>query len=247
VNRSSDWGQISEVKVDNVASWAGRTFLTCDMDWAHDDILRGTHQILAEAGIPSTWFVTHDSPLLAELRADPNVELGIHPDFNKLLDGDHSNGRTPREVIERLLEIVPEAKAVRAHSLLQSSKILDEYAEAGLTHEAGHLVEPSAVEALGPWRHWNGLIRVPLLWEDDVAVLQAPGQPSLASACQTSGESTLRQLNFHPIHVFLNTEDLSRYERTRSLHGDPRRLQSEQHVGIGVRTLLKDLIAEHPS
>lgn len=123
------------------------------MDWAHYEIMRDTHATLAEGGVPSTWFVTHDSPFLDELRADPNVELGIHPNFNKLLEGDHSNGRTVQEVIARLLEVVPEAKSVRSHSLMQSSRILDAYVAAGLTHDATHLVEPVAADSLRPWRH----------------------------------------------------------------------------------------------
>ena len=57
----------------------------------------------------------------------------------------------------------------------------------------------------------------------------------------------MHQLNFHPIHVFLNTEDLSRYERTRPLHNDPLHLEEARHTGVGVRTLLVDLIAEHQS
>lgn len=238
------WSRISEVKVGDASTWADRRFLTLDMDWAHDEVMRDTHAILIDAGVPSTWFVTHDSPFLAELRADPNVELGIHPDFNKLLEGDHSCGRSVQEVIVRLLEVVPEAKSVRSNSLMQSSRILDAYVDAGLTHDANHLVEPSVAESLRPWLHWNGLVRVPLAWEDDLACLQAPGAPSLDTSWASSPQNSLRQLNFHPIHVFLNTEDLDRYERTRSLHGDPSYLALERNSGAGVRTLLSDLLVE---
>lgn len=238
------WGRVSEVSIGDSSTWAGRTFLTLDMDWAHDEVMRDTHNLLVEAALPSTWFVTHSSPFLDELRADPNVELGIHPNFNKLLEGDLSNGRTVQEVIARLLVVVPEAKSVRSHSLMQSSRILDAYVAAGLTHDATHLVEPVAADSLRPWRHWNGCVRVPLAWEDDLAVLQAPGSPALDGYGSQSFQGGLRQLNFHPIHVFLNTESLDRYERTRCHHGDPARLAMERHPCAGVRTLLLDLLAE---
>lgn len=244
VSEPGHWGRISEVRVDSASSWAGRTFLTFDMDWAHDEAMRYTHAILLEAAVTSTWFATHDSPFLAELRADPNVELGIHPNFNKLLEGDHSNGRTVEEVIDRLLEIVPEAKSARAHSLMQSSRVLDAYAAAGLTHDATHLVDPSATESLRPWRHWNGLVRVPLSWEDDVACIQHPGSPSLHASWPKSLQGSLRQLNFHPVHVFLNTEALGRYEQTRPLHNEPSDLVMARNPGAGIRTVLGGVLAE---
>ena len=241
------WGRISDVDLENPATWENRCFLTFDMDWAHDEVMYDTLSILSRTDIPTTWFVTHKSPILSELRADPNIELGIHPNFNKLLLGDSSNGRTVNEVIFRLLEIVPEAKAVRAHSLLQSSRILDSYAEAGLTHDATHFVDPFAATSLRPWRHWNGLVRVPPTWGDDVACMKCPEPPILDASCADRADEIISQPLFHPIHVFLNTEDLGRYERTRTLHHDPRRLERERHFGVGVRTLLLNLIEEHQS
>lgn len=79
------WGRISEVNTGDPSTWAQRTFLTFDMDWAHDVVMRDTHDLLVAAAVPSTWFVTHDSPFLDELRADPNVELGIHPTSTSFL------------------------------------------------------------------------------------------------------------------------------------------------------------------
>jgi putative ubiquitin-RnfH superfamily antitoxin RatB of RatAB toxin-antitoxin module len=236
------WGRISDVSLDDVSTWAARTFLTVDMDWAHDDVMRDTHSILTAANVTSTWFVTHDSPFITELRDDPNVELGIHPNFNQLLAGSQSHGHSALDVVERLLDFVPEAKSVRSHSLVQGSRILDAYRQSGLTHDATHFVEPSAAESPRPWRHWNGLVRVPLTWEDDVACIQTPGKPRTDTS-PARGAAGIRQLNFHPVHVFLNTEELGRYERTRPLHCDPKRLEKERHSGVGVRTLLNQIIA----
>lgn len=236
------WGQIAEVALDLPSTWAGRTFVTFDMDWASDEVMRYTHAFIIEAGVPSTWFVTHESSILDELRADPNIELGIHPNFNKLLEGDHSNGRTVEEVIARLLEVVPEAKSARSHSLLQSSRILDAYAGAGLTHDANHFVDPSASVRLRPWRHWNGLVRVPLAWADDVACIQRPGAPLLEMFHREELADGIRVCLFHPIHVFLNTEAVVRYERARNFLDDPGRLVIERSTDAGIATLLNELL-----
>lgn len=239
----SHWGKISDIDVRIPSTYQRRTFLTFDIDWAHDQVIRDTHQLLVDAGICSTWFITHATPALDDLKADPNVEIGIHPNFNKLLEGDHSNGSSVKDVIQRLLEIAPEARSVRAHSLMQSSRILDCYAECGLTHDATHYIEPSFSESLSPWLHWNGIVRVPLIWEDDVAFIQDPGNPRLPSSKTPISRSQIRQLGFHPIHVFLNTENTSRYEGTRDSHQNPETLIEERFTGIGIRSILSALVA----
>ena len=54
----------------------------------------------------------------------------------------------------------------------------------------------------------------------------------------------IRVFNFHPIHIFLNTENIVRYETTRHLHKNPKELIKNRYLGKGVRTdlikLLKD-------
>lgn len=235
------WGKVSEVFIGVDETFANTVFVTIDMDWAHDEVMRDTHAMLSDAGVPSTWFVTHRSPFLYELRDDPSVELGIHPNFNFLLASDSRNGSSVREVIERLLEIVPEAKSVRAHSLLQSSRILEEYAALGLTHDATHYVEPSASTSLGPWMHY-GLVRVPLVWEDYVELHRSPGAPSLALRSDATSQPLCWQLDFHPIHVFMNSPDLERYEKSRSIHLYPEVLRQQRFTGHGIRSLLQDLL-----
>ena len=48
--------------------------------------------------------------------------------------------------------------------------------------------------------------------------------------------------DFHPIHVFLNTECLARYEETRNIHGNPTELRKFQNNGYGVRNWLIDVL-----
>ncbi len=234
------WGKIADVSVVDDETFSDRTFLTIDMDWAHDDVMRDTHALISEIGVPSTWFVTHESPFLRELQADSQVELGIHPNFNSLMESNSINGSTVREVIERLLEIVPDAQSVRAHSLMQSSRILETYASLGLTHDATHYVEPAGNLSLKPWVHYH-LVRVPLAWEDYVELYRSGGSPSLFSDA-SKARPECWQLDFHPIHVYLNTASLSHYEETRYLHHRPIELLQERHRGRGIRTLLGELL-----
>ena len=109
--------KISSIDIEDDSSWLDAFFLTFDIDWANDDVLNDTIDLIEDKDVTATWFVTHDTSLLSRLRQNSKFELGIHPNFNWLLEGDDRNGRNAREVIERLLAIVPEATSVRSHAM----------------------------------------------------------------------------------------------------------------------------------
>ena len=220
------------------ASYADRCWLTFDIDWACDEVIEDTVDLVEDAGVAATWFVTHDTPLLDRLRDNPRFELGIHPNFNPLLTG--TSGKDDIGTILRgIREIVPEATAVRSHSMVQSSRLLQEFQDHGLTHDCNTYIPSHSGISMRAWRIWNGLVRVPHVWEDDAHCLD-PAREGVRAVLDRPG---LRVFDFHPIHVFLNTEDLSRYETTRTVHRDPARLLAHRHEGLGTRTELVELLS----
>ena len=233
------FGRVSEISPGSPETWRDRLFLTLDIDWACDEVLADTVSLVEVAGIMATWFVTHDTPLLERLRANSRFELGIHPNFNFLLSGDPRNGANAEEVVDRLLAIVPEARAVRSHSMAQSSPLLQLFADKGLTHDCNHFIPEQAGIELRPWTHWNGLIKAPYFWEDDVYCLNT----SCSTIDDLMNRPGLRMFDFHPIHVYLNTEHMDRYESTRPLHRNPHELINHRHQhASGAREFLNKLI-----
>lgn len=117
-------------------------FLTFDMDWADDGVLKYFHSLICELGIYGTLHVTHQTPALAEIRKEGRLELGIHPNFNKLLDNTECRGTDFRQKVRELLEIVPEAVCVRSHSLVSGSPVSRCFAENKLKYESNLLYFP---------------------------------------------------------------------------------------------------------
>jgi len=112
------FSKISKISATLVESWLGRIFLTFDIDWAHDDVLADSIDLVEQAGVCATWFVTHETLLLKRLRQNPNFELSIHPNFNLLLLGwDGCRGRNAAEVVERLISLIPEERSIRSNSV----------------------------------------------------------------------------------------------------------------------------------
>jgi len=211
--------------------------LTFDMDWVCDDIANDVIDLLERHDVKATWFITHDTPVIDRLKGNSNFEVGIHPNFEPLLSGAVGGG-SPAEVIDRLLDIVPGAKVVRSHSLVQSSRIQDLFVEKGLLYDCNHFIPAQAGIELYSWILWNGLIKVPFFWADDVACMyESWERPS-----ELKSKKGLKVFSFHPIHVFLNTESLSRYEKTRHLHHDASALLKHRYSGYGVRSFLEELL-----
>jgi hypothetical protein len=235
-------GKLGDIAPENEASWKDRLFFTIDIDWAHDEVLSDTIDLVDQAGVHATWFVTHDTPVLNRLRANRRYELGIHPNFNWLLRGNTRQCADAREVIARVQAIVPDARCLRSHSIVQSSGLLQNFSDTGFTHDVNKFIPASAGIPLKPWRLWNGMVRVPYNREDVVTCLyqeKAMAAPEVAETLRMGG---LHVFDFHPIHTFFNTETMQRYERTRDLHHSPKELQMQRNPGKGARTWLMELL-----
>ena len=119
------------------------------------------------------------------------------------------------------------------------------FTEQKITHDVNEFIPYHADIKLSPWILWNGMYRVPFNWEDDIQLMYSnidikENSPSeIAADLNYKG---LRVFNFHPIHVFLNTESLDRYESTRSLHHNPKELIKHRFMGYGTRNRLFDLL-----
>ena len=95
--------------------------LTIDLDWAPDFAINYMMNILLLKRIKCTWFITHKSEAVEELMTHGNFfEFGIHPNFFP----ESTHGNNPNDVMKHMMEIVPNAKIVRTHVLLQSGRHL---------------------------------------------------------------------------------------------------------------------------
>ena len=217
-------------------------FLTFDLDWASDEIINDTLDILKSEGVKATFFITHATDLLGEMRKNPNFELGIHPNFNPLLHAE--TGRSYKHITEDLLRLVPEAKAVRSHALVQSSLLLDCFASCGLTIDANLFIPMHSGIICHPFLCWNSMIRTPYFWEDDTHCLEMRcGITKSWDVIPFLSHEGLKIFDFHPIHIFLNTEDLARYESAKENLNNKEKLSVQRFNGIyGTRIFLLDLI-----
>ena len=205
--------------------------ITLDVDWAPDVAIADCLDLLSRFGVKATIFGTHKTDVLSGLSSS-QFELGIHPNFNFLLGGQTG---CVNDIIDDVMAIFPEARGLRSHSLTQSSSILDHAHKRGIVYDA-NLYHP---EQARPYLDFSGLLRFTFGWADwGLLFDEKPFEIESLSL----KDSFPNILDFHPIHVFLNTESLDRYERTRALHQDPKELIKHRYDGYGTRSRLIELL-----
>lgn len=239
------FGWISEIDPKNINTYQHKIFLTLDIDWAHDEIIEDTMDILNNYGVKATAYLTHLSEYIEkEVTNNPLIEVGIHPNFNELLKG-KGDQKNFKSVITDLLIDFPTAKSSRSHSLNFGSLIATALKGTSITHESSIIVPwQFNSDPLFPWRMYDGLIRVPYFYCDYVsAMLSEEVQRTPGAIANLINRSGLKVFDFHPIHIFLNTENLDRYESTRDIHYDPIALKKRRFLGSGARDQFIELLA----
>ena len=190
-------------------------YITMDMDWANDGVLADTVSLAESLEIPVCLFVTHDTPMLEVIREHPLFTLGIHPNFLPQLNG--QTEKSFRPAMEELHALVPEAKVIRCHALADATPILTAAREMGFSADMNLFIPFSSGIRLRPFTHFSGLQRLPFFYEDDAWTLE-PGAGSPED--HLLSDVPLKIFNFHPIHLYLNTENMERYARAKAHYHD---------------------------
>lgn len=208
---------------------------TIDVDWAPEEVIEDTLDLFKMYNVPCTIFTTHKSEILDNCDRDL-FEIGLHPNFNQILQG---KGGNVEGVMSELKEMYPEAKGARSHSLTQSGYILEMYRKAGITYEANHFLPYH--QGIKPFVLWNGMCRIPFNWEDDYHfALEYPFNDTKIDL----KDKGLNIFNFHPIHIYLNSENNDRFTKIKHDQKNMDLLSSVQNNGeiLGTRDILIALL-----
>jgi hypothetical protein len=211
-------------------------FFTSDIDWAPEEVIEDTLALFAKYDAKITLFATHKSEQI--LNSDRNyVEVGIHPNFNGIMfKGD---SQRPEKILNELLAFYPEAIGVRCHSVMQSSGLVNLFRSFGMLYESNTFLPYCT--SIKPYKCWTGITRIPYNWEDDVHFTYGYdfNSDNLAKNCE------FKIYDFHPIHIFLNTDIEETYLKAKDYNEDFEKLNnSVNRTKVGVRDLLISILEE---
>ena len=184
--------------------------LTFDIDWAPDWIMEEILMLLDKKKIKATFFCTHKSNINNEIERQGH-NLGIHPNF---LPGS-SQGKNNFEIINNLINLFPKSTCIRTHSLVQSSPLFNEIfsIKSQLLYDFSLFTPGLGLTKKIIWQnHKIKFWRLNYQWEDDCCFhLQNYNWDKIHL------EESNNVLNFHPVHIYLNSKDGSNYKSLKNI------------------------------
>jgi len=172
-----------------------RFCLTIDVEWAPEFVIEWMAERVKDAKISATWFATHDSKALKKLACDSSQEIGLHPNF---FPGS-TQGLGMEDVMVRLTRLYPNARGVRSHAFLDSTRHHLHYSKLGLKYISNTIVWTESSKPF--FLPWSSMWQIPISWEDDVACNFAK---DISLDFLRKGKDAIWVLNFHPLYCYLN-------------------------------------------
>lgn len=217
-------------------------FLTFDMDWAIDEVLFDFYNLMKDRNVVGTIHVTHETKFLDVIREESILECGIHPNYNPLLMGEPGVGNID-DVLGNMKGIVPEAKCVRSHALTTSSIIARKYSEYGLKYDLNTLIPAQEGIKIKPYHvPYENITVLPFFYEDDI-YLNFADKRGVDFYFGDSFDAP-RIFNFHPIHLYLNTDCVETYEDARPYFKNLVELEKKRnHSRYGIRDFFDELVS----
>jgi hypothetical protein len=206
---------------------------TIDMDWAPQAVIDDTLALLAAYDVPATLFLTNPLPTLDV----GHHELALHPNFEQSSD--------PQRVLAELKAgAAPNAIGVRAHALHYNYRLLAPYDRLGLRYDSNVVMYNRP--GIEPYRLTPAIWELPVFFMDYIHLVMQHGRAgAFAPESLDLAAPGMKVFDLHPHHVFLNTEDLARYDRAKASYHDPdglRRHANPESSGTGIRVLLRRVL-----
>lgn len=145
-------------------------------------------------------------------------------------------------IIDKLMQLVPEAISYRSHSLTDSSQIISYCVEKGLKNNLNTYYFPERGTNMVPYKR-SGITMVPFIFEDDLWLLE-DGRKEIEYYLSDEFDA-FRIFNFHPIQLYLNCEAYGRYERAKAYNDDFVKLELYRNkMERGIENIFMKLVEE---
>jgi Polysaccharide deacetylase len=201
-----------------------KIIITLDADWALPEVLEYAVSFFIKWNVVFTFFATED-----QIPPETHLcETAWHPNF---IDND------PEFELDRLAKRLPGARGLRPHRLdwgkTFNPGLLKQYGIEYLSssHDADIFI-PKIV---------NGLPDFPITWGDNFWFMYKT-KPDASKMINDAPGFYL--INFHPIHIYLNTTNMAQYSSAKEGYRDLKHLSKLQNESdFGVRNVLTEFLS----
>jgi hypothetical protein len=201
--------------------------ITLDTDWAAPSTLE---HVLAEVIDPRLALTVFCTGRYACLEARPHTEVALHYNVEQL---------GFERAFNEIAAVLPGAKGARGHSLAFSERLRPLYRRHGTRYDSSFLqFEQQGIAAFPIAR---GVWEFPVYFMDTFFLEYHEGDFGRAPTAEQLAGPGLKVLDFHPIHLLLNTPSIDFYQSVKHLYHDTEALLRHRHQGWGVASLFAQI------
>ncbi|MCT7473096.1 polysaccharide deacetylase WbmS family protein [Aliarcobacter cryaerophilus] len=174
--------------------------LSFDIDFAPDYMITYLLDILdSYKDIKATFFITHNSKIIDRIRNNKNYELAIHPFDN----AQSTQGKGLNNIIDNLLEVVPESIGNRFHRLEHSYNSFFILKNKNQFYDAS-LFRFNLPFAVPTYHEDINLVLIPYTFEDGTCGGMGHSMKLRDIDLFSPG---IKGISFHPLNLYLNCSD----------------------------------------
>lgn len=172
-------------------------FLGSDIDFVPDYMLAHLLDLIEESGVAWTFFVTHDTPLIARMRSNPRWELALHPYHHP----NSTQGSSLEEIIANLRAFCGAPMVGnRFHRFLHEYPDYRRLGALGVEHDSS-ILRLNLPYALPTFHRDSKVLLFTTTFED--GSFEATGDPMEVASVDITSPG-VKVLSFHPLNVYLN-------------------------------------------
>lgn len=201
--------------------------ITIDIEWSSQDLIDNILDILNEYKIKSTLFATHKAEL------GNRHEIALHPYFK--------SPTTYENTLNKMIELFPKAKGIRSHRLLSEETLLLMYKQTKIQYTSNY--QMTNLSNITPLKTIHGILEIPIFYIDWTHLMDTKIYKKISLDSLNLQSGGLKVFDFHPIHIFLNSESMQRYDKIKKWYNNPKELNNyvnKKKKGVG--TLFVELL-----
>ena len=200
---------------------------TMDTDWAPPEVVEFVLDEVVDDQLALTVFSTGRYSVL---ESRPATEVALHYNVEEV-----GFERSLRQIAD----LLPGAIGARGHSLAFSERLRPLYREFGIAYDSSYLMfEQHGIE---PFYVARGVWELPIFFMDAFFLEYHEGRRSSAPNQASLLRRGLKVLDFHPVHLLLNTPSLEYYHSVKQHYQDFDALMDHRFQGWGMRVLFEEI------
>jgi hypothetical protein len=201
--------------------------VSMDTDWCSCETMDYVLREVVDPRLPLTLFSTD---VHASAANRPATEMALHYNVDNASFAD---------AFRKIADLLPKGRGARGHSLAVSERLRASWQEHRIAYDSSFMMYLQ--DNIVPFPIARGVLELPIYFMDMFAMEYEGGDFNKFPGADEMCAPGLKVLDFHPVHLALNTPSFEYYLANKQWYKDLGQLLNHQYRGYGVRSYFEQV------